>query len=55
MLKMLKKIIQYPRLTSDYPKKPFKAEFMIGRPVIDDTRCTACGECVKRCPASAIV
>jgi Ni,Fe-hydrogenase III small subunit/ferredoxin len=55
MLKILKKIIQYPRLTSDYPKKPFNAEFMIGRPVIDDTRCTACGECVRRCPAAAIV
>lgn len=55
MLKMLKKIIQYPRLTSDYPKKPFNAKFMIGKPVIDVSRCTGCGECVKRCPTSAIV
>jgi Ni,Fe-hydrogenase III small subunit/Pyruvate/2-oxoacid:ferredoxin oxidoreductase delta subunit len=54
MLTILKKIIQYPRLTVDYPRKPFKAEYMIGRPVIDASRCTGCGQCVKRCPAAAI-
>ncbi|HBE78917.1 MAG TPA: hydrogenase [Firmicutes bacterium] len=54
MLNIIKKIIQYPRLTGDYPKKPFKADFMIGKPLIDGTRCNGCGECVKRCPAGAI-
>jgi Ni,Fe-hydrogenase III small subunit/ferredoxin len=54
MLNILKKIIQYPRLTVDYPRKPLKAEFMIGRPVIDAAHCTGCGECVKRCPSAAI-
>jgi Ni,Fe-hydrogenase III small subunit/ferredoxin len=55
MLKMLQKIIQYPRLTNEYPKKPFNAEFMIGKPVIDATRCNCCGECVKRCPSGAML
>lgn len=55
MLKMLQKIIQYPRLTNDYPEKPFDARFMIGKPVVDEIRCDGCGECVKRCPSGAMI
>ena len=54
MLNMVKKIMQYPRLTVEYPKKPFKADFMIGKPLIDSDRCNGCGECARRCPAAAI-
>jgi Ni,Fe-hydrogenase III small subunit/ferredoxin len=55
MFSILKKVIQYPRLTVNYPQKPFTAEFMIGKPVIDAHRCTGCGECIQRCPSAAIV
>ena len=55
MLKMLQKMIQYPRLTNDYPQKPFDAGFMIGKPVIDGALCNGCGECVKRCPSGAVI
>ncbi len=54
MFSMLKKIIKYPRLTTDYPAKPFVPEQMIGKPVIDSTLCNRCGECEKRCPSGAI-
>ena len=54
MFGMIKKIIQYPRLTSDYPHTPFDARFLTGKPVIDREVCTLCGECADRCPASCI-
>ena len=54
MLKMLKKIIQYPRLTLGYPKEPLDTEHITGRPQIDHGLCTSCGECVRRCPVGAI-
>lgn len=56
MFKVIKKIIQYPRLTQDYPQKPLhNAHLFIGRPEIDLKKCTRCGECVKRCPSHAII
>jgi Ni,Fe-hydrogenase III small subunit/formate hydrogenlyase subunit 6/NADH:ubiquinone oxidoreductase subunit I len=56
MFKVVKKMIQYPRLTQDYPQKPLNnAHLFIGRPEIDLTKCTRCAECVKRCPSQAIV
>lgn len=55
MYKMLKKIIKYPRLTQDYPKKPFTTDLLIGRPIIRQEQCIQCGECVARCPSHAIV
>lgn len=54
MFKVLKKIMQYPRLTQDYPSKPMDTSLMIGKPSIEASKCTKCGECVARCPSSAI-
>lgn len=54
MFKVLKKIIQYPRLTQDYPKKPMDSSLFIAKPVIDSAKCTKCGECIARCPSAAI-
>ncbi len=55
MLKALKKIIQYPRLTIGYPATSLDTEFITGRPCIEASLCTMCGECVRRCPSGAIV
>lgn len=54
-MKMLGKIIKYPRLTQAYPKKPMDSSRFIGKPVIDQNRCTRCGQCVAHCPTKAIV
>ncbi|MCX7745474.1 MAG: NADH-quinone oxidoreductase subunit NuoB [Clostridia bacterium] len=55
MFSMMKKMIKYPRLTLKYPKEPFDARFITGKPVIDSSKCTFCGNCSKRCPTSAII
>jgi len=55
MFKVIKKIIKYPRLAQDYPRKPIDSSLFIGRPEIDLEKCTRCGECVERCPSRAIV
>ncbi|MEA1962082.1 MAG: NADH-quinone oxidoreductase subunit NuoB [Bacillota bacterium] len=55
MFKMMKKIMTYPRLTQDYPKKPLDSHLFVGSPVIDEARCIFCGECVTRCPSTAMV
>jgi Ni,Fe-hydrogenase III small subunit/formate hydrogenlyase subunit 6/NADH:ubiquinone oxidoreductase subunit I len=55
MHKMFRKIIKYPRLTVNYPTVPFDSKFLTGKPVIDPELCNRCGECIKRCPTSAIV
>ncbi len=55
MFKTIGKIIKYPRLTQDYPKKMIESSCFIGRPEIDNMKCTDCGECLKRCPSGAIV
>jgi Ni,Fe-hydrogenase III small subunit/formate hydrogenlyase subunit 6/NADH:ubiquinone oxidoreductase subunit I len=55
MFKTVEKIIKYPRLTQDYPKKRIDSSLFIGKPEIDDKKCTGCGECLKRCPSCAIV
>lgn len=54
MFDTLKKIIKYPRLTSDYPKVKDDSSFVMAKPVIDRKICTMCGECENRCPSSAI-
>lgn len=54
MFKMIKKVMQYPRLTVEYPKVPFQKEFVTGKPVVDEAKCNQCGECKRRCPSSAI-
>ncbi|MEI8199788.1 MAG: NADH-quinone oxidoreductase subunit NuoB [Eubacteriales bacterium] len=55
MFNVIKKIIQYPRLAQDYPRKPVDSSLFIGRPEIDLEKCTRCGECAERCPSRAIV
>jgi Ni,Fe-hydrogenase III small subunit/formate hydrogenlyase subunit 6/NADH:ubiquinone oxidoreductase subunit I len=54
MYRIIKKILKYPRLTQDYPKKKVDSTLFIGKPVIDKEKCTKCGECIKRCPSNAI-
>lgn len=55
MFDMVKKIIQYPRLTQNYPNTPVNSELFIGSPEIDAEKCNLCGECFRRCPSNAIV
>ena len=55
MFNVVKKIIEYPRLTQDYPRKPVNSSLFIGRPEIDAEKCSRCGECVSRCPSGAVV
>ncbi|MCL6591687.1 MAG: NADH-quinone oxidoreductase subunit NuoB [Firmicutes bacterium] len=55
MFDIVKKVIQYPRVTLDYPKKPFEAPLITGKPEISVVRCNNCGKCVRRCPSRAIV
>ncbi len=55
MFRTIAKIIKYPRLTLDYPRKPLDSRLFIGRPEIDADKCTGCGACVSRCPSRAIV
>lgn len=54
MLKTIRKIIKYPRLTLQYPKKPMDSSRFIGMPEIDPLLCTRCGECAAHCPSRAI-
>lgn len=55
MFDTFKKILQYPRLTQDYPKKNIGSGSFLGQTEIDPTKCTFCGECASRCPSQAIV
>jgi Ni,Fe-hydrogenase III small subunit/ferredoxin len=54
MIKTLKKIAQYPRLTLAYPNKPMDSNRFIGKPEIDLPKCTRCALCADHCPARAI-
>ena len=55
MFQMIKKLIQYPRLTAKYPAEPLDKTGFVGKPEIDRESCSLCGECAKRCPSQAIV
>lgn len=55
MFGMIKKIVQYPRLTQKYPKKPLDLPPFIGKPEIDNSKCTGCNECINACPSGCIV
>jgi Ni,Fe-hydrogenase III small subunit/formate hydrogenlyase subunit 6/NADH:ubiquinone oxidoreductase subunit I len=55
MLRMIKKIIQYPRVTQVYPKGPLDTGMFRGTPEIDSALCTQCDICLHRCPTGAIV
>ena len=55
MFRMIKKMIEYPRLTQDYPNRPINSSLFIGKPEIDIEKCNMCKECVSRCPSHAIV
>lgn len=54
MFGMLKKILKYPRLTQNYPKSALDFPFYQGKPEINSDKCTGCGECIARCPSSAV-
>lgn len=54
MFDTIKKIIKYPRLTLKYPNQPMDSSLFIGKPVIDQNKCTKCFECVNKCPSGAI-
>lgn len=55
MFSMLKKIIQYRRLTFKYPQEPLDTAYIYGKPEISAADCTLCGKCVEDCPTKAIV
>ena len=55
MFNIIRKYLQHGIVTIEYPKRPVNREFITGRPVVDAGKCTRCGECTGRCPASAIV
>lgn len=55
MFNTFRKIIQYPRLTQEYPKNQSTTTNFVGQPLIHSDRCSFCGECVQRCPSQAIV
>ena len=54
MYKMVRKLIQYPRLTQNYPQKKIDSSLFIGSPEISIEKCSMCGECATRCPSGAI-
>lgn len=54
MLDKTKKIIKYKTLTQNYPKMQPDTSLWAGSPVINKTKCSGCGECVRRCPSGAI-
>lgn len=52
---MIRKLFKYGIQTTKYPKEQIDLSFVSGKPVIDESSCTFCGECVDRCPSRAIV
>lgn len=54
-MRMLRKMIQYPRLTLDYPDKPMDSSRFIGKPAIDRLKCSRCGDCAAQCPSRSIL
>lgn len=55
MFRLIKKIIQYPRVTQVYPAGPLDTTNFRGTPEIDPSCCTLCESCLKCCPTEAIV
>jgi Ni,Fe-hydrogenase III small subunit/formate hydrogenlyase subunit 6/NADH:ubiquinone oxidoreductase subunit I len=55
MFRLIRKIIQYPRVTQKYPKGPLDTGNFRGTPVINPLTCNNCGECQRHCPTGAIV
>jgi len=54
MLDKTKKIIRYKTLTQGYPRGPVNSSRWAGTPLIDQSKCSQCGECFRRCPSGAI-
>jgi len=54
MFNMIKKIFQHGLVTLKYPREPLDTTNISGKPEIS-ALCTGCGECINRCPSSAMV
>jgi len=54
MFKTVEKLIKYPRLTQEYPKKALDPSLFVGRPEVDQDKCSGCGVCMGHCPSGAI-
>jgi Ni,Fe-hydrogenase III small subunit/Pyruvate/2-oxoacid:ferredoxin oxidoreductase delta subunit len=54
MYSIVKKFIQHGIVTVNYPKKPIKADFINGAPVIDHDKCRFCRTCLGQCPTQAL-
>lgn len=54
MFNIIRKTLKYGVVTVDYPAKPLKNSFITGRPEVDGEKCSGCGQCILRCPVSAI-
>jgi Ni,Fe-hydrogenase III small subunit/formate hydrogenlyase subunit 6/NADH:ubiquinone oxidoreductase subunit I len=54
MFDKTKKILKYPRLTQDSPKREANFDHYLGNPFIDTSACDMCGECASDCPSNAI-
>jgi formate hydrogenlyase subunit 6/NADH:ubiquinone oxidoreductase subunit I len=55
MIKSIKKIIKYPRLTFGYPKEPMESKFFAATPEVEANKCNMCGQCLSSCPSDAII
>lgn len=51
---IIKKIFQYGVQTLKYPREQINLSAVMGKSEIDETKCTFCGECARRCPSGAI-
>lgn len=54
MYKIIKKIVQYGKVTVEYPKQAIKTDFITGKPQADNNKCSRCGICIGICPVSAV-
>ncbi|NTV89909.1 MAG: NADH-quinone oxidoreductase subunit NuoB [Clostridiales bacterium] len=54
MFNILKKTLQHRVVTVKYPKAPIRTEIITGKPSVEMSLCTDCGECMRRCPVGAV-
>lgn len=54
MFNIARKFVQHGIVTVNYPKNPVKADFIIGKPVVDHQKCKLCRTCIDHCPTQAL-